>query len=117
MPNRHTTDQPISPELDAIAQAADRLRAQCGDDPRTIAQHSQRVADAASTAIHNGTGLSAIADAERIGEDRARGELRADLLRRVERAAKKKRDADTDYHQALHRAARLGLSHRDIATA
>ena len=118
MRSRHNIDQPLSPELDAIAQAAaDRLRAQCGEDPRTIDGHSQRVADAASAAIRAGAALSAIADAERVGEERARDELRTDLLRKVERAAKRKREVDTDYDHVIDRAARLGLSHREIATA
>ena len=118
MPSHQKTERPLSPELDAIAQAAaDRLRAHCGEDPRTADDHSQRVADAASAAIHAGAGLSAIADAERVGEDRARDELRTDVLRRVERAAKRKRETDTDYDHAIDCAARLGLSHRDIAGA
>ena len=117
MPSRKT-DQPLPPELNAIAAAAaDRLRAQCGDDPPPVDQHGQRVADAASAAIHAGAALGAIAEAERVGEERARQELRTELLRRVERAAKRKREADSDYEHAIYRAARLGLSHRDIAAA
>ena len=42
MPSRHNTEQPLSPELDAIAQAAaDRLRAASGEDLRTIDEHGQ----------------------------------------------------------------------------
>ena len=118
MPTRHNTDQPTSPELDAIATAAaDRLHAQAGEDNDALADHSQRVADAASAAIRAGAALSAIADAEREGEQRARNEMRTDILRRVERAAKRKREADTDYEQTIDRAARVGLSHREIAAA
>jgi hypothetical protein len=118
MPSHQKTERPLSPELDAIAQAAaDRLRAHCGEDPRTAEQHSQRVADAASAAIHAGAALSAIAEAERVGEERARRELRADVLRRVERAAKRKRETVADYDRAIDRAARIGLSHREIAGA
>jgi hypothetical protein len=118
MPHRATTDHPLSPELEAIAAAAaDRLRAHAGDDPTVVDECGQRVADAASAAIRAGAALSAIAEAERVGEERARAELRTDTLRRVERAGKRKREADTDYEAAIDRAARLGLSHRDIATA
>ena len=118
MPSRQKTEPAMSPELDAIAAAAaDRLRAQCGDDAATVDEHAQRVADAASAAIRAGAALSAIAAAERVGEDRARDELGTDILRGVERAAKRKREADIDYSQAIDRAARLGLSHREIATA
>jgi DNA-directed RNA polymerase specialized sigma24 family protein len=118
MPSRQKTEQAMSPELDAIATAAaNPLRAQCGDDPATVDEHAQRVADAASTAIRAGAALSAIANAERVGEQRARDELRTDILRRVERAAKRKREVDTDYDHAIDRAACLGLSHREIASA
>jgi len=58
-----------------------------------------------------------LADAEREGELRARQLPSADLLRQVTRAAKRKHDADTEYEQAVTRAGRLGLSHREIATA
>jgi DNA-directed RNA polymerase specialized sigma24 family protein len=64
-----------------------------------------------------GAALSAIADAERTGEQRARGALGADVLRQVARAAKRKRDADSDYEQAIKRAGRVGLAHREIAAA
>ena len=40
------------------------------------------------------------------------------MLRHVSRAAKRKRDTDTtEYEQAIGRAGRLGLSHREIAAA
>jgi hypothetical protein len=39
------------------------------------------------------------------------------VLRRVERAARRKREADGEYVQAVLRAARLGLTHRDVAVA
>lgn len=61
--------------------------------------------------------MSAIAGAERDGEQRARQQLSADVLRQVTRAAKRKRDADREYEQAITRAGRLGLSHREIAAA
>ena len=49
--------------------------------------------------------------------DRARSELAKDLLARVHRAAKRMRDATTDYEQVIGHAARIGLSHREIAAA
>ena len=39
------------------------------------------------------------------------------MLRQVTRAAKRKREADSEYEQAIARAGRLGLSHREIAAA
>ena len=39
------------------------------------------------------------------------------MLRQVARAAKRKREADSEDEQAIGRAGRLGLSHREIAAA
>ena len=61
--------------------------------------------------------MSAIAEAERTGELRARSALGAEVLRQVARAAKRKHDADSEYEQAIKRAGRLGLFHREIAGA
>ena len=113
-----TADGALSPELEAIATAAhDRLNAQAGEDLSAIDQAGRRVADAASAAIAAGARLTAIADAEHAGELRARQELRGDVLRQVTRTAKRKREADREYEQAIGRAGGLGLSHREIATA
>ena len=118
MTTDRTADGALSPELEAIAAAAhDRLKAQAGQDLSAIEEAGRRVAEAASAAIAAGARLSAIADAERDGEQRARQELSADVLRQVTRAAKRKHDADSEYAQAIGRAGRLGLSHREIATA
>jgi DNA-binding NarL/FixJ family response regulator len=75
------------------------------------------VAEAASAGITAGAALAAIADAEREGELRARRQLSGDVLRQLTRAAKRKREADREYEQAIARAGRLGLSHREIAAA
>jgi DNA-directed RNA polymerase specialized sigma24 family protein len=61
--------------------------------------------------------LGDIAAAEQAGQTSAREELGKDLLRAVERASRRKRDAETEYEQAITRAATLGLAHREIATA
>ena len=96
MTTDRTDDAALSPELEAIAAAArDRLHAQTGQDLSAIDQAARRVAEAASAAIAAGGRLSAIADAERDGELRARQELSGDVLRHVTRAAKRKRDTDT----------------------
>jgi hypothetical protein len=118
MTTDRTADGALSPELEAIATAAyDRLKAQAGEDPSAIDHAGRRVAEAASAAITAGARLSAIADAEHAGELRARQERSGDLLRQVTRAAKRKREADSEYEQAITRAGRLGLSHREIAAA
>ena len=54
---------------------------------------------------------------ERIGQRRARKDLSAEVLRRVERAARRKREAESEYEQAVVRAGRLGLAHQDVASA
>jgi hypothetical protein len=65
MPLRHTTEDPLAPELEAIATAAaDRLRAQADSNGRDDGGLQLRVADAAITA---GLPLGAIADAEQVG--------------------------------------------------
>jgi DNA-binding NarL/FixJ family response regulator len=92
-----------------------RLRADAGEDLGAADEAQRRVARAATAAIAARVPLSAIAEAERAGELRARGSLRADVLRHVARAAKRKREADSEYEEAIKRAARLGLSHREIA--
>jgi len=118
MTTDHTADGALTPELEAIAAAADdRLKAQAGQDLSALEQAGRRVAEAAGAAIAAGARLSAIADAERAGEERARRELSGDLLRQVSRAARRKRDADTEYEQAVTRAGRVGLSQREIASA
>ena len=105
-------------ELEAIATAAhDRLHAQAGQDLSAQEAAQRHVAEAASAAITAGAALAAIADAEREGELRARRELSGDVLRQLARAAKRKREADHDYEQAITRAGRLGLPHREIAAA
>ena len=118
MSSSHTGDGVLSPELEAIAAAAsDRLRAQAVEDVQVAGDAQGRVAQAASAAIAAGAALSAIADAERTGELRARDALGAEALREVARAAKRKHDADGAYEQAIKRSGRLGLSHREIAAA
>ena len=116
MVSRHNSEAVLSPELDAIAAAAaDLLRAQAGDGAGDTGALEQRVREAASAAIMAGADLDAIADAQRVGQNRARQDLSKDVLRSVARAAKSKRDADNAYDEAIRRAGRVGLSHREIA--
>ena len=115
---REKTEVELAGELEAIARAAaDRLRAQTDGDVEREVELQRAVGEAASHAIAAGLSLAEIADAERIGQRRARQELGADLLRRVERAARRKREVDGEYQQAVVRAGRLGQAHRDVAAA
>ena len=111
MPLRQKTDVELAPELEAIATAAaERLRAWAnGDEPRA-AQLQESVGEAANRAIGAGVSLGAIADAERIGQARAREELGREVLRGVGRAARRKREAEHEYEQAVSRGARLSLA-------
>jgi DNA-directed RNA polymerase specialized sigma24 family protein len=113
-----TVHAALSPELEAIATAShDRLHAQAGQDLSAEEAAQRRVGEAASAAIAAGDALSIIADAEHTGELRARRALSTEMLREVTRAAKRKREADSEYEQAIAHAGRIGLSHREIATA
>jgi hypothetical protein len=117
MPAHQTTETPLAPELEAIAAAAaDRVRAQA-DATADDGELQRGVAEAASAAIAAGAALGAIAAAEQIGQTRARGELGPDALKRVARASRRRREADAEYEQEILRGDRLGLAHREIATA
>ncbi len=118
MPAHQISEPPLAPELEAIAIAADqRLRAEVDGSEQDLSDRQQAVMQAASTAIAAGISLGAVADAEQIGQARARRELGSELLRRVERTARRSREAQAEYEQTVARAARLGLPHRDIAAA
>jgi hypothetical protein len=118
MPARQMTDTPLSPELEAIAiAAADRLRAEADTNTTNHDELQRRVAEVASAAIGAGAALGAIADAERVGQARARGELGPDALKRIARASRRRAEADAEYEQEILRAGRIGLTHREIANA
>lgn len=115
----HTTREGVlAPELEAIAAAAaDRLHGEVAGTDQDQPQLHRAVAHAASAAIAAGLPLSAIADAERIGQQRARDELRPDVLRQITRAARRKRETELEYEHAVIRGVRLGLGHRELAGA
>jgi DNA-binding protein HU-beta len=117
MPAHTTTPDILVPELETIAvAAANRLQREvAGTDHQPELQRA--VAHAASAAIAAGLALGAIADAERLGHQRARDELRPDVLRQITRAARRKRETELEYEQAVIRGARLGLGHRELAGA
>jgi DNA-binding NarL/FixJ family response regulator len=114
----HAAQQPLAPELEAVATAAERqLRTLASDEPADADHLGHALADAATTAIASGHPIAAVADAEQRGQQHARAALSRELLTRVERAARRRREAEHDLHQTIARAARLGLAHRDIAAA
>ncbi len=105
-------------QLEAVAAAAaERLRAQAaGDEPQGAAAQQALVA-AAGAAMAAGVDLAEIAAAQQTGQARVRDELGKDALRGVERAARRRRELEAEYQDAVRRAGRLGLAHRDIASA
>jgi DNA invertase Pin-like site-specific DNA recombinase len=111
-------EQPSSVELEAVAAAAgDRVRAMAGPEPPDLDALQARMVAAATSALAAGRPIAAIAAAEQHGVKRAREEVGGELLRRVARAHKRKREADAEHQQAIRQAARIGLSHREIAQA
>jgi hypothetical protein len=115
---RPKTDVELSGEPEQIATAAaERLRALAAGDLEREVELQRRVGEAASRGIATGLSLAAIANAEQLGEARAREELGPQLLRRVERAGRRKREAELEYEEAIVRAGRVGLVHRDVAAA
>jgi hypothetical protein len=118
MPARQVTEPALSPELEAIATAAaEVVHSQAAEGSDGTEELQKRVREAAGAAIASGAELDAVAQAQRIGQARARRELGSDLLRRVERVAKRRREIEIEYEDAIRRAARVGLPHREIADA
>jgi DNA-binding NarL/FixJ family response regulator len=98
-------------EVRTAAEAALEARA-TGD--RSEAQ-ARRALTAARAALDGGHPIGAIAAAEAEGERAARDRVGGQVLRSVERSAKKLRDASEEYERTVVQAVRLGLAARDIA--
>ena len=114
----HTSEPPLAPELDAVAAAAEQqLRTLAGENALDAGPLALALADAATAAIASGHPIAAVAHAEQRGQQQARTALSRELLARVQRAARRRREAEHDLHQAIAHAAPLGLAQRDIATA
>jgi len=88
-----------------------------GREPPDLDALQARMVAAATSALGAGQPIAAIAAAEEHGTQHARTEVGGELLRRVARAHKRKREADAEHQQAIRQAARIGLSHREIAQA
>jgi hypothetical protein len=118
MPSRQQDRDVLSSELDAIAQAASRrLHAQAAQDANGLKAASRDVVEAAGAAIVAGLPLAVVAAAERRGEEQARAQVRPDALKRVERTARRAREATAEYEQTVAHAAGLALPVREIAGA
>jgi DNA-binding NarL/FixJ family response regulator len=118
MQSSRTTEPVLPTELEALVQAArERLCAELDHNEDEIRERDRAVVHAAGAAIAAGMSLSSVAQAEQTGQARARRELGGELLLRVERTARRSREATAEYEQTVARAARIGLAHRDIAAA
>lgn len=118
MPPRLHSQTALPPELEAIAEAAGRrLRARAAHDSDDADAAERALMEAASAAMAARHPFAAIAEAERRGEEMARGQVRPDALKRVERTARRAREATAEHEQAIADAAALGLSTREVAAA
>lgn len=111
-----STQDPVAHagELEAVREAAEaalETRAAGGDG--TEAQ--QRLTSAAKAALDEGHALSVVAEAEAAGQAAARARLRKDVLRRVERSARKLREVTAEHELVIAQADELGLAAREIA--
>jgi hypothetical protein len=108
----------LNGELEAVAAAAaERLRAETEENGAQADEAQQAVIAAAGRAMAARVGLGQIAAAEQAGQARVREELGKELLRVIERCARRRREIDREYEQAIRRAGRLGLAQREIAGA
>ena len=104
-------DQALLDEVRQAAGAALEALA-TGADP---ADADGRTRAAARAALDDGHPIAAIAAAQADGERTARERVGAQVLRSVERLAKKMRESTEEYERAVAQATRLGLPARDIA--
>lgn len=100
--------------LDEVKQAAEAaLEAQAsGED---TAEAARRKLAAARSALDGGHLITAIAAADGEGERAARDRVGVQVLRSIERLAKKMREATAEYERAVTLGTRIGLPARDIA--
>lgn len=104
-------DEELLAEVTAAADAALQAQADGGDPTDARA----RALSAARAALDGGHAIAAIAAAEAAGERAARERIGGQVLRAVERVARKLREATGEYEETIARAVRLGLPARDIA--
>lgn len=109
-----TTGAGLPPELQAVHEAAEAaLETRAGEGDSTAAQ--QQLTTAAKAALDAGYALSVVAEAEATGQAVARDRLRKDVLRRVERSARKLREVTAEHETVVAQADELGLGAREIA--
>jgi DNA-binding NarL/FixJ family response regulator len=100
--------------LDEVRQSAEAaLGAQATGEESD--ETTARKLAAARAALDGGHSIAAIAAADTEGERAARERVGGQVLRLVERSAKKMRESTEEYERAIVQATRLGLPARDIA--
>jgi DNA-binding NarL/FixJ family response regulator len=100
--------------LEEVRQAAEAaLEARASSDG--VDEAAGRSLAAARAALDGGHAIVAIAAAEADGDRAARDRVGPQVLRSVERSAKKMRDAIDEHEDAIVHATQLGLAARDIA--
>jgi hypothetical protein len=105
-------------ELQAVAEtAALVVRTLAADDSEPLSESRDAARGAVIAAVEAGHPLSAIAAAEKTGQDTAREQLRGELLKRIGRSARRVQAVTNEHHDDIRRADRAGLSAREIATA
>jgi DNA-binding NarL/FixJ family response regulator len=105
------SDQALLDEVRDAAEAVLEARANGGE----LDAAREGALAAARAALDGGVAIAAIAAAEAEGERAARERLGGQVLRLVERSAKRLRDATSEYERAIAQAVDLGLAARDIA--
>ena len=117
MSQSRTIIVPLPPELQPVADAAGVvLRSEVDEDP-LLDEHRAAAQAAIITAIQQGHELTVITRAETRGRDAARAQLRGELLRRIERTARRVEETTAEHHAAIKRGDRAGLSTRDLGNS
>ena len=108
----------LADSLQDVARAAgDELQAMSAHDNTALGTARGEKQEAASRAMSEGHDFASIAAAEKLGRDDARRRLGGDLLKRVTKAAQRRRDADHDYRETVRQAVAVGLRHREVGEA
>lgn len=118
------TDRGTPDPVDAAAEDGDALAAvQAAAVAVIVAQVEdadvdgamREALDAARAALDAGHPISAIAAAEAAGQQAGRDRAGAQLLRAIERSARKQREALEEYEELVAKGVAIGVATRDIA--
>jgi hypothetical protein len=103
--------------LERIAVAAcERAVAQVNEEHERVGQVAQEFESALHDAVSQHARLVDIATAEATGLERAKSQLRREVLRGIERGAKARSDGQAAWEAAVRRGGRLGLGNVEIAS-